>query len=749
MANVPAILGKARLGNFKLGYESAALAAIRATRVHILLAGINVRVRVAGLTIRDILNDTPNTAALTISSPVPTTGQALRITINSDTPRLLFNGTIQTVDLSYEGKATNLVYPCTAIDDTSRANNRRPFGTWTLISATTIAQYLVTTYAPGFTSVNVQASLATVTITFDGSEDMGSCLARLATMIGGYFYWEDGDLHFFTTEATGTPDPIQTGYAFADNPPITIDTDESPLKTRVYGKGHGEAVPVDVLAAETIIPLLDAVLFTATGGQAIAGTTSDGAQSQVLTYTGTQLGGGGGLVGPGATPSTAPTLALATGTGLGAGVYKYAYTDITASGESLPSPLATITTSATGVAAPVAAPQWNGFNTGVLTNGGVYLYAYTYVNAVGESVAGPTMSITMTDPTNLGNAIKTIAIGPVGTTARKLYRTVSGGAQLKLAATISDNVTTTQNDGVADGSLGANAPSSPPAGQQVTVTAIAVGASPTTQRKLYRTAVGGSQLKLLATIADNTTLTYLDAIADGSLGANVPTSDTSLLTQPDGTVLAGSTSIIVSGLGPFASGGGWATLQGGQIIRYTGVSSTALTGVPATGAGSITATVAYNSTITAVPALTGVTGLTLAMGKGTPVHLWVQRDDLTAQAAAAIRESTATYTSTGIHEFLIIDERRGETSLTARCDAELVLYANPIVTVTYATRDVKTKSGKTIVVNLSSPAISQTLVIQEVTISEIDVAPSTKPKFTVKASTVRFSLEDILRRITT
>jgi hypothetical protein len=53
-----------------------------------------------------------------------------------------------------------------------------------------------------------------------------------------------------------------------------------------------------------------------------------------------------------------------------------------------------------------------------------------------------------------------IPIGPAGTTARKLYRTAAAGASgsEKLATTISDNTTTTFTDNVADGSLGATVP---------------------------------------------------------------------------------------------------------------------------------------------------------------------------------------------------------------------------------------------------------------------------------------------------
>lgn len=61
---------------------------------------------------------------------------------------------------------------------------------------------------------------------------------------------------------------------------------------------------------------------------------------------------------------------------------------------------------------------------------------------------------------------------------------------------------------------------------KVTVSAIPTGGSLVTSRKLYRTAAGGSTYLLLATIADNTTTTYTDNIADSSLGAGAPTTNT-------------------------------------------------------------------------------------------------------------------------------------------------------------------------------------------------------------------------------
>ena len=49
-----------------------------------------------------------------------------------------------------------------------------------------------------------------------------------------------------------------------------------------------------------------------------------------------------------------------------------------------------------------------------------------------------------------------------------------------------------------------------------------LGYSGVTNRKIYRTVAGGTALLLLATLGDNTTLTYLDNSTDASLGAPIP-----------------------------------------------------------------------------------------------------------------------------------------------------------------------------------------------------------------------------------
>ena len=89
---------------------------------------------------------------------------------------------------------------------------------------------------------------------------------------------------------------------------------------------------------------------------------------------------------------------------------------------------------------------------------GLHSYKYTYVSPYGESDGSPVSDgVTVADKTVNGKvALTAVAVGPTGTTARKIYRTVAGDTgDYLLVATISDNSTTTYEDNVADASLGA------------------------------------------------------------------------------------------------------------------------------------------------------------------------------------------------------------------------------------------------------------------------------------------------------
>jgi len=392
---------------------------------------------------------------------------------------------------------------------------------------------------------------------------------------------------------------------------------------------------------------------------------------------------------------------------------------------------------------------WGGsFGVGVQAVG-TYQYAFTYVTAAGETTPGPTLLFAH-GVAGIADNMTNITPGPAGTTARKLYRTTVGpGAQLKLLATLADNTTTTYLDGLADASLGANVPTTNTAtAQQVALTNIPIGSATVTGRKVYRTVVGGAQLKLQSTIANNTATTLLDATADGSLGANVPVTDTSALPQPDGQLLPGATSILVAGSGAFEAGGGWAVIGNGeQVIRYTGISSGTLTGVPVSGMGAITASISYNTTITAAPMLTGIPAsgagaILAALSAGDEVYLVVQRDSLAAQTTLAARLG-----GTGIREEWIQDRRLSIAEATARGDAFLLSRPLDAASVRYTCRDLHTASGKDITVNLVAPtSVTGVFKIQTVTISNFRPYANQLPTFSVEASAQRFSFEDLIRR---
>jgi len=873
-----------RLG-FRLNYLSAALRADRDHWTTIRLNDAPVKVRYNSVTIHDVINDSPNTCALVIDAATPpAVGQRLTVRINSNAPRTLFAGPLQTVGYTFEGRPKHTVYPCQAIDDTPLANRKLPYGQFVNVSATTIAQTLVTTFAPGFTAAGVQAGLPAVSVNFDSTEGFDGCLRQLAKLIGGYFYWDDKVLHLFTTEATDAPDPIDAAHPFLHDPPIAVSTDTSQVRTRVFGKGYAEEIIGDVAANDPIVPISNAVMFNPAGGQAVT-------ETQRLRYTGTMPAGGGTVVGPGIAPSAPLVATITQGAGVTLGVHDYAVTFKTAAGESLPGPRATV--NITGTMTPPTAPAPGIPTGGAAPKPGTYTYAATFTNAAGETIPGaqaiygqpelaqptgaPVLSTYQTGegfgptgPWQVGAHVSlyytysstqdlqntetwlspasnvytlvesqsfpgsgflsqayvqgyyspdprvkwihffasvnagplywiqlyfgsvanspgtsglqvlgyllgqyggtipypggggagpgavpiTVALGPAGTTGRKLYRTAAGGSQLKLLATLADNTTQTYSDANLDAALGANAPATNTAtAATVAITGIPIGPATVLDRYVYRTAAGSSQLRLVSGLGNNTVTGFTDTYADAALQFNAPTGDTSGIQQPAGSVLAGSPAIIVAGAGWANPAGGWAIIGNGQqTIRYTGISGNSLTGIPATGPGAITATVSYNSTITGAAALLGVTGLYppalvntglfAKLIKGAPINLWVERNDPAAQSAIAAVDGTD-----GVIEHLITDERRGEASLIQLCDADLKQYSYPIRTVPYATRDVKTKSGKPIVINLTTPAISATLTIQDVTITEINLAPRLYPRFTVTASSVRFSLDDILRRL--
>lgn len=200
---------------------------------------------------------------------------------------------------------------------------------------------------------------------------------------------------------------------------------------------------------------------------------------------------------------------------------------------------------------------------------GAHDYVVTFVSAAGETTpSGPGVGTVVAKGTN-GKIVVTLPLGPTGTTARKIYRSIAAGHSPLYLATVSDNTTTTYTDNIADASIGVipgavtvALPGTPVAGNvedgdhdyavtfvtasgetlpsavvvltvvdkatngKGNITAIPLGPAGTTARKLYRSEAAAHSLKLLTTLNDNTTTTYLDNIADASLTTAAPSTST-------------------------------------------------------------------------------------------------------------------------------------------------------------------------------------------------------------------------------
>lgn len=85
----------------------------------------------------------------------------------------------------------------------------------------------------------------------------------------------------------------------------------------------------------------------------------------------------------------------------------------------------------------------------------VYAVAFTTANG-GETPAGPNSAAATTSAGNQQVSLTAIPTGPASTTGRKIYRSKAGTTTpLFLVATLADNSTTTYTDNLADASLGA------------------------------------------------------------------------------------------------------------------------------------------------------------------------------------------------------------------------------------------------------------------------------------------------------
>lgn len=747
-ALMSAYLGTMRLGASRLGYyPPTTLVKVNGTLRQGLFDDLTWSVRLNS-------GDQPNTAEIDLFGFTPAEGDELTIGCGSIANGLLFAGTITNVDRQFfrlnEGRP---VYHCRAVSWQYEFDRLLVTKKWQSMDGAEIVTDLVETYTTGFT-LSIQPAMGQIDEFSATDEEPSSVLMRLMKRLGGTFVIDDDKIvRAWISTSPNTPiDPATVTNAQGAQGNKMVRSlryirDEEKVKNRIIVEGGGSNLAVPAAVGDTSLRVEAIDYYSADGGTVRV-------DNELVDYTGIDEGGTGAIVGSGNAPTDAPTAVKAGGTNLTAeATYKYAVSYITASGETVPGPMVTFVAGTGTLAAPTTAPSYRDTNagTGQLTNGGTYRLKATFVLRGGqETTAGPASGAFVVDGHDWEASLQqagAFTSDPAVIWAN-IYATQNGGSTYYQAAQVGsetdwDTFTITSD---------ANLPlyPQPPGTNQATLqgcylTNIPVSPSPSvTQRKIYRTTANGSQLKLLTTLANNSTTAYLDDTADGSLGANAPTSDTSGLAD-NRQVAAGSTELPVSSTTPFDSGGGWVKV-GSLNVQYTGVSGSNLTGIPDSGEGSLSSTVRYGTQVLRFPELTGIAAsgdgsVTHTVPAGTPVNIRITREDLTSQATFDVRE------------LVVKDNRLTQTSCELRGDAELLVAKDVLEQVTGISSDPNVKPSRMFTVNVAEWGLSSvSLRIQNVEIRREQASapgsgPYPWPQRRLVATSQRRSLYDVLRAL--
>lgn len=131
-------------------------------------------------------------------------------------------------------------------------------------------------------------------------------------------------------------------------------------------------------------------------------------------------------------------------------------------------------------------------------------------------------------------------------------------------------------------------------------------------------------------------------------------------------------------------------------------------------------------------------------------EIWATVDDAASQTLVAARLGG---TDDGVIETTIDDSSLSTMGdLIKRGQAELDMFAQPLKTVKYATKDRKSRKGREVSIHLSNPPIDNgsggalVLRIQETTVDQIHENTITVPRYTVVAG-LRYTLDQLLARV--
>lgn len=725
--------------------------------------------RQPGISIQEGLDRLPYTCTFTIDgeSHAPIGGDELLITDEQDGDRILYAGHVDFVEQAFEEQIDQLVWNGSAIN-TWMFNKRRPYGTYTNVSASEVVKDLVARYAPAFTTTFVQTNLALVTVSFDGTQDLATCVGDVARLIGsGHFYLNRYDLHFFHMQPQLKP------YV-----PISL--------------GPGSAC---VLAAGPAMP--NTASFTSGYWYARVGFLySNGVES--LLGPASNVFGMTGLL-------QMAFSALPVGSDPGGGVTCVGRIVYLQRGLNFLQPAFKIHDNVT------TSLNWY---PGKLTTGAV------------ENVEGTVSSITVAPntippPPLLGApAVSAARPNPNGQNGFLLApgQNPPGNWFISVAAAYQDGSISQPSaeagpifigqDGVDDGSLSTSegflfsgfplAPSingvqpivyvvygrlhemlTGDPGQFPVVRSFPAGANATgyliTNPHDIAQEIGALNYALISELT-GTTFTPNDPASFGDRPVLNPSDTRPTLTwpNPDGpylengdppldidddnqdlirdpqvtksedisqlrnriTVYGASTTLIEDAVigaqtltladpTVFTSLGGQIIIEG-YLAKYFSLGATP-------GAGQMLLT----------------KPLTAAFPSGTRVTYYLQIEDVASQKRRAAVELDANGAPTdGIHEYTINDTSLATPQqMYLAAYAQLEMFSDPIYTVKYATRDFRSHPGQTVHWDLTNPPVNGDFLIQDVTIDQVhDESDQLSPRYVVTATSARFALEDFILR---
>lgn len=762
--------------------------------------------RQPGISIHDILNNAPNSCSFTVDgqSNVPVVGEKIEIRDTHDGNRLLFAGNVQSVEQVYEDRTDQIAWRVNAADFTWMLNKYRPFASYKNMSASLIVKDLVARFAPrGFTSTHVQTKLARVSILFDGSEDFSTCLNQLAEAIGGGHWYCDyaQDLHFFHRLPTSliipqTSGPI-TAMTVAEGAAIpstfSFNVGFYLLRsTNVFDNGVESALgPFSNCAA---LQGTNQVVITNLPVGAAVGTHAVVSRRIYFTY-----------IGPNGIVSTSRFCEVNDNTTVGFTTYfgstgaPAAVIDLPTSvplppaNATIPPPAPASSMTAAAGSAAIYIPQAPQLLTGQAAttfSAGLWSFKVSNIYRDGSESLPSTATPSVTLSGAASALLTQIPLGPtvggIDVVARKVYASFGPTSQRTLAQVIAllqaskDRGTIDADWGNIIGHMDSQYLQTVPIPTTYFDLAMIIGFGDLdAMLNVYgEPDWSPERTNMWYLLNDNTTTTADvgpgtgsgDPLVDSANLQNIPVwpnADGPNLedTDPPADITDTNPDLLRDGAGaPFTVTSDQSQIRNRVFVIGGGstLSQTAIRGERVLHMTDMSIYSAVGGTVIVAGQRYGYSGYSSSTGRGTlnltspvvedhdegePCRLFYQADDQASQRERAKVELDVNGLKTdGIHEHTIVDSSLQTTfQLYMRAYAELELFAWPIQTVHYSTRDPKTKSGQMVSVDLTNPPCVGDFLIQDVTIDQVhDESDDLLPRYTASASSVKFDLNDLL-----